>query len=127
MQKGKIIPNGVYLEKHEYDTILFLTELGFDIELVPKSNIMGVHSPDIKINQDLWEIKSPKGEGKSLMKNTLQRGARQSQNIIVDLKRAKRFQDKCLVELEKEFYISKHLKKMKVITKSRKILDFIKK
>lgn len=36
--KGKIIPNGVILEKHEYKTILLFTEMGANVELIPKSN-----------------------------------------------------------------------------------------
>ena len=36
MKKGKIIPNGVILEKHEYKTILLFTEMGSDVELIPK-------------------------------------------------------------------------------------------
>ncbi len=41
MKKGKITPNGVSLEKHEYDTVLFFTELGCDVELLPRSNRAG--------------------------------------------------------------------------------------
>lgn len=36
MKKGKIIPNGVVLKNHENATVVFLTELGFDVELIPK-------------------------------------------------------------------------------------------
>lgn len=45
--KGKIIPNGVILEKHEYKTILLFTEMGANVELIPKSNKKGIHTPDI--------------------------------------------------------------------------------
>ena len=64
------------------------------------------------------------GEGKYLMQNTIQKAVKQSRNVIVDLRRAKRPQERCLQELEKEFDSSKSLQKLKVITKSRKILDF---
>ena len=47
MKKGKIIPNGVILEKHEYKTILLFTEMGSDVELIPKSDKKGVRTPDI--------------------------------------------------------------------------------
>ena len=124
MKKGKIIPNGVILEKHEYRTVLLFTEMGVDIELIPKSEKKGVHAPDIVMNGLRWEIKSPKGEGKYLMQNTIQKAVKQSRNVIVDLRRAKRSQERCLQELEKEFGSSKNLQKLKVITKSRKILDF---
>ncbi len=124
MKKGKIIPNGVILEKHEYRTVLLFTEMGVDIELIPKSEKKGVHAPDIVMNGLRWEMKSPKGEGKYLMQNTIQKAVKQSRNVIVDLRRAKRSQERCLQELEKEFGSSKNLQKLKVITKSRKILDF---
>ena len=124
MKKGKIIPNGVILEKHEYKTILLFTEMGSDVELIPKSEKKGVHAPDIVMNGLRWEMKSPKGEGKYLMQNTIQKAVKQSRNVIVDLRRAKRSQERCLQELEKEFGSSKNLQKLKVITKSRKILDF---
>ena len=124
MKKGKIIPNGVILEKHEYKTVLLFTEMGVDIELIPKSEKKGVHAPDIVMNGLRWEMKSPKGEGKYLMQNTIQKAVKQSRNVIVDLRRAKRSQERCLQELEKEFGSSKSLQKLKVITKSRKILDF---
>ena len=124
MKRGKIIPNGVILEKHEYKTVLLFTEMGVDIELIPKSEKKGVHAPDIVMNGLRWEMKSPKGEGKYLMQNTIQKAIKQSRNVIVDLRRAKRSQERCLQELEKEFDSSKSLQKLKVITKSRKILDF---
>ena len=124
MKKGKIIPNGVILEKHEYKTVLLFTEMGVDIELIPKSEKRGVHAPDIVMNGLRWEMKSPKGEGKYLMQNTIQKAVKQSRNVIVDLRRAKRSQERCLQELEKEFVSSKNMQKLKVITKSRRILDF---
>ena len=124
MKKGKIIPNGVILEKHEYKTVLFFTEMGIDVELIPKSERKGVHAPDVIMNELKWEIKSPKGEGKYLMQNTIQKAVKQSKNVIVDLRRTKRSQERCLKELEKEFNNSRSLRRLKIITKSRRMLDF---
>lgn len=122
--KGRITPNGVVLKTHENATAVFLTEQGFDVELIPKSNVQGVHTPDLKMNGLKWEMKAPLGEGKYLMANTIQRAVKQSQNVIVDLRRTKRHQTKCLRELEKEFKKSGSLKRLKVITKGGKTLDF---
>ena len=122
--KGKIVPNGVVLKTHESRTIVFLTEQGFNVELIPKSNIKGVHTPDIKMNGEKWEIKSPIGEGNQLMKNTIQRALKQAQNIIIDLRRTKRYQAKCLREIEKQFKDSKNIKRLKIITKSGRMLDY---
>ncbi len=125
-RKGKITPNGVVLKNHENATVVFLTELGFDIELIPTSNIKGVHTPDIKMSGIEWEIKTPIGEGKYLIPNTIQKAVKQSSNVIVDLRHTKRHQTKCLRELEKEFETSKSLKRLKVITKAEREIDFIK-
>ena len=40
MNKGQIIPNGVVLDTHEMATVVFLTEMGKDIELIPRSMLM---------------------------------------------------------------------------------------
>ena len=121
---GKIIPNGVVLKTHENATVVFLTELGYNVELIPASNIKGVHTPDIKINGRDWEIKTPLGEGKYLIANTIQKAVKQSSNVIVDLRHTKRHQTKCLRELEKEFAKSGSLRRLKIITKIGKTLDF---
>ena len=123
-KQGKITPNGVVLKTHENATAVFLTEQGFDVELIPASNIEGVHTPDIKMDGLKWEMKAPLGEGNQLMENTIQRALRQSQNIIIDLRHTKRHQTKCLRELEKQFLNKKGIKRLKVITKSGKTLDF---
>ena len=124
MKKGKIIPNGVVLKTHENATVVFLTEQGYDIELIPKSNVTGVHSPDIIMNRLKWEMKAPKGEGKYLINNTIQKAVKQSRNVIIDLRRAKRHQSKCLREIENEFKRSNSVDRIIVITKKSKKLVF---
>ena len=71
-----------------------------------------------------WEMKSLKGEGKYLMQNIIQKAVKQSKNVIIDLRRTKRSQERCLKELKKEFNNSRSLRRLKTITKSRKVLDF---
>ncbi len=126
MKTGKITPNGVSLEKHEYNTVLFLTEQGYNVELIPKSNKQGEHTPDIKMNKLLWEMKAPKGQGKYLIQNTLHKAACQSENVILDLHRIKIHQSVCLAKIRKEFELSRRLRRVKVITKTRRIVDFVK-
>ena len=123
-KKGIITPNGVLLKEHENATVVFLTELGYNVELIPKSNLKGVHTPDILIGRTKWEMKSPRGEGKYLIANTIQKAVKQSSNIIIDLRRTKRHQTKCLHELQKEFAKSNSIKQLKIITKNNKIIDY---
>ncbi len=125
-KKGKITPNGVTLEKHEFKTILIFTELGYNVSLIPKSNKKGIHTADIIMDSKQWEIKCPKGNGRWLLENTLKRASKQSENIIIDLSRIKIHQTKCLNELEKQFYKIKQIRRLLVVTKNKKIVDFVK-
>ena len=126
MKHGKLTENGVRLEPHETRTINCLLRQGKNISLIPRSNIKGVRTADFRMDGIEWEMKSPKGEGKWLLKNILKRAARQSSHVVIDLRRTKIHQTKCLQELEKHFLLSKSLTHMKVITKHGKILDFTK-
>lgn len=126
VERGKIIPNGVVLKAHEFATVIFFTEMGFDVELIPKSNIEGLHLPDIIMEGLRWEMKAPTGKGRWVIQNTLQSAQRQSENVIIDLRRIKLPQEKCLSALKREFEHSNKLKRMKVITKKHVLLEFTK-
>ena len=76
------------------------------------------------MDNNLWEMKAPKGEGKYLISNTIPRAVKQSPNIILDLRKTKRHQAKCLAKIQKEFKKSRSIKRLKIITKSRKLLEF---
>ena len=114
------------MKEHENATVVFLTELGYDVELIPRSNIKGVHTPDIIMDDKQWEIKCPKGNGRWLLENTLKKASKQSENIIIDLARIKIHQTRCLNELEKQFNMIKQIRKLFVITKTKKVIDFTK-
>lgn len=73
-KKGKIIPNGVLLERHEYETILVFTELGHDVSLIPKSNLKEIHTADIIINGEQWEMKCPRGKRQMVIRKHFKKG-----------------------------------------------------
>lgn len=126
MQRGKLIENGVKLRSHERKTVEFLLDLGYDVSLIPKSDISGVHTPDLFMNGEEWEMKAPKGKGKFLFQNTIQDCAAQAKNAIIDIRRLDLPREKVLREFKKEFDRSKKLKKMIIITKQHKKLDYSK-
>ena len=123
IKKGKITPNGIIPKPHEMDAAVFLTEQGLDVSFIKPVGIAGIHSPDFKINGQRWELKSPLGSGKYLMPNTIQRAVKQSNNIIIDLRKTKKSQKRCVRELKREFRISKSVKRLKIIMKGGKYLD----
>jgi hypothetical protein len=71
-----------------------------------------------------WEMKAPKGNGKYTAQNIIQAAAHQSNNIIIDLRRCKMLDNKAIVSYTKEFEKNKSIKRMKIITKSKEVLDF---
>lgn len=121
---GRIIPNGVVLKTHENATVVFFTQLGKDVELIPRSNQQGVHTPDFIMDGLKWKMKSPTGKGVYLIQNTFQKAAKQSENLILDLRRTKRHQTKCIREIRREYQRNKSIRRVIVITKTKKKLVF---
>ena len=126
MDKGKLTQNGVHLADHEYKTVKTLLENGFDVELIPPSQIKGLHLPDITINGVPREIKSPEGKSKNTIKHNMQLAKEQSTNVIIDLARCGLPEEEAIKKIEQEFKLSKRLRQLKIIKKSKIILDFSK-
>lgn len=121
---GKITPNGVELEKHEIATVFFLAEQGYNIELLKPSRRKGSRTPDIAMDDAKWEMKSPKGKSSRTIENNFRTAVRQSSHIIFDLRRMKLPAEVLINKLEKEFILRKKTKRLIVITKVGKMLDF---
>ena len=126
MEKGKLKQNGVHLEEHEYQTVKFFLEQGYDIELIPPSKIKHLQMPDLIMQGVPWEMKSPKGDGKYTIKNVVQNASHQSENIIIDLRRCHIPEEKTIKEISRYFEKSKRIRRIKIITKSCETLDFSK-
>lgn len=124
MKIGKITPNGVSLEKHENDTVVFFTNLGYSIELIPPSNAPKAKTPDFMMDGKAWEIKSPQGKSRVTVEHAFKRAAKQSENIIIDLRRTKIPTDQTKTALEKLFGSSRRIRNLKVITREQQLLDF---
>ena len=111
------------MQPHEYHTVKVLLDNGFDIELVPTSNIKGLKMPDMMIDGIPWEVKAPQGGSKNTIKHNIQNAAHQSESVIIDLCRCKLYEQKALNEIQHHFNLSKHIKRIKVVTKSEEIID----
>jgi hypothetical protein len=121
-KQGKIIANGVVLEKHENATVVFLSSKGFNVELIHP--VLERKTPDIKMGKLFWEIKRPIGNSKYTIQHAFKSALKQSPNIIFDLRSSKLHQEQALNRLKKEFELSKGVKRLKVILKSQKIIDY---
>lgn len=124
MKKGRIIPNGILLEKHELMTVLYFTERGKDVELVPPRNGPGSRTPDFIMDGKAWEMKSPQGKSKNTIEHLLKKAKKQSENIIIDLERSKLDEETAVKEIKRRFNQTKSCKRLKIITKNRALLEF---
>jgi hypothetical protein len=127
MKKGKITPNGVVLHTHENATVVFLTEQGFDVELLPPVQRKGARTPDILMLDLEWEMKSPQSNGKYTIEHSFRSALKQSPNIIFDIRGSKMPEQKCIAEIERRFNDFKKVNRVMIITKRQGLLDFKKK
>lgn len=126
MRTGKITPNGVILETHENATVVFLTKQGYDLELIPPTQLKGVRTPDIRMNGLDWEMKAPKSDGKYTIEHSFRSALKQSPNIIFDIRWSKIPQGKCVAEIERRFNDFNKVVRVLIITKQKKLLDLTK-
>ena len=110
--------------KHELDTAKFFAERGYDIVFIPPSNIPGVHKPDIIMAGKEWEIKSPTGKGRNMISRILKVAAKQSKNVIVDLRNIKTDEKTCLSQIEKRVDEHTTIKRVLVIKKNEELLEY---
>ena len=85
-------------------------------------------TPDLKIKRtnQIWELKSPLGNGKRTISNNLREASGQSDKIILDLTRCKMNNRRALSRVN-GFLESgdAHIKKLLVIDKSKNVLVFL--
>lgn len=112
------------LQTHENAAVVFLTQRGFDVELLPPIQRKGARTPDIRMKGIEWEIKCPRSNGKYTIEHSFRSALKQSPNIIFDIRDSKIPQKKCIAELERRFQDFKKASRMKIITKRLELLDF---
>ncbi len=123
MEKGTLKNNKVHLKDHEYKTICFLLEQGYNIELIPPLQVKGFHTPDLVLNGVSWEMKAPEGDGKKTIQNNMQIGGKQAKRLIIDLRRCRMSQEQAIKDIKYHFGLSKRIKQIMIITKDEKLID----
>ena len=117
MKTGKIVPHGVSLEKHENDTVVYFTDLGKTVELIPPSNTPCNRRPDFMMDGLEWEMKSPHEANRLVVERAFHKALRQSCNVIVDLRGARGKDSIAIEHLKKCFVTSRKAKRLRIITK----------
>lgn len=83
-------------------------------------------SPDLKIRNEIWELKSPTGNSKNTIHNNIKTARKQSTNIIIDLRNCKLNERKALSRIRDAFKKRKRKTgKYLIINKRGKIIDIL--
>ncbi len=113
---GKIYLGGAKPQPHEIVAAKRLQQEGHIVKFLKANNRS--KTPDLQIdNHDLWELKSPLYAKKSTLEHIFKKAAKQSDNAIFDLTRAKGNPHRAEQTLKSLFTHSQKIKKIIVITK----------
>ncbi|MDR2524152.1 MAG: hypothetical protein LBC95_01230 [Candidatus Nomurabacteria bacterium] len=84
----------------------------------------GSRTPDIHVDDDLrWEIKSVEKNGKYTLDHAERAGLKQSENLIFDLRKLKKYdEEKITRTLKKDFRITKKWRRLIIITREEGVL-----
>ena len=105
---------------HEESAAVILSKhFESDVRFIKNSNY---ESPDVSIRGVEWEIKSPIGDSKNNIQKNIREAARQSNNIVIDLRRSKLHQARALGYIKQYLDHPNNIKRLIVITKSEKVL-----
>jgi len=84
-------------------------------------------TPDLKVKNTKWELKSPLGKGKKTIENNMRAARKQSEHLVLDFSRMKLHQTKAISNIN--YYVKNssfnQFNRVIVITKDRKILEIL--
>lgn len=110
-------------EEHEIQTALFLRAMGKRVTFLAPTNRPNTKTPDILMDNKKWEIKSPRNAGSRTIEHAVRAAAKQSENIIVDLRRFKQSTQKGVAQIKHHSLRRTNIKKLLVITHNGELLD----
>lgn len=118
-----IIPGNVrpVPERFELSAASLLLEyFEADIEFLP---VTSDRTPDIKVGNKKWEIKSPLGKSQHTIETQLKRASKQAAYVVIDARRCKIHIARIRNQLKYHGAIKKHIKRIVLITKDGRVED----
>ena len=115
------------LRPHEEEDFAFIaTHFKSSILCIPTTH---ASTPDLLVTRtnEIWEVKSPTGNGKRTIANNLRCAKNQSTNIILSLRRTKMHPNKVLARIKEYLRTpdAKNITKLKIILKNQKVIDIL--
>ena len=85
---------------------------------------ISLKSPDLKVKNEIWELKSPRGDSKNTIHNVFITSRKQSYNVVIDLRRCKMDERKSFSRIRDAYNKRRRRKcKLKIITKRGEVVD----
>lgn len=123
---GVLNKNGVKLKPNEDYTFEYLTLFGFNIEVIQPTSAKKVKNPDVLMMGAVWEVKTPTSCKLNTIRNRFREASNQATKIIFDIRLIKKDTDKVERLLIGMFKGDGLVRRMIIIEKDGKVVDFIK-
>ncbi len=122
-QGSVTVPAGLRVEPHEFQTTLRLSRLGYHVRFNRIDHTPGTKDPDVTIDGEPWELKSPKGGGKSTISHQFARAGKQSANVVIDLARAELSDALALDQICRRFGGQQRVTRLLIIDKEGRVTE----
>lgn len=116
---NNFIDNNVKLKPAEKSAALFLASKGFRIEVIIPSNTPHNKNPDFLINGKIWELKCPTKNRRETLERCFKKAAKQSENLLLDLRNIKGTNKNTLDIIVSRFRYSKSIKQLMIIQNNK--------
>ena len=122
---GKVIKiAGLNVWPHEQVMADCLARAGYTVEFIQPDGTKYQPTPDILIDGEKWEMKSPRASNLKAVERNLKLGSWQSNKIIFTARRMKGIPDKAVMrELSKKAAELPRINKIKFIDRHGKVID----
>ncbi len=101
-----------------------LAQAGYVVEFLPTKDIKDTKSPDILMDGEKWELKTPKTDKLSAIERNLKRATKQSGNVVIDSHRLRKIHDSSVQEfLVRKFSQQKTIKKLLFVNRKHQVID----
>lgn len=100
--------------EHEVLTALRLAETGANVLFRIDSRDTSAKNPDAEMNQQVWEFKAPKGQGKNTIDSQMKRAGKQAERLVLDLRRSKLDDEESILYIRRSMQ-GRHLTQVIVI------------
>ena len=122
---GKVIKTGgLNVWPHEQLMADILAAAGHVVEFLPAADKEKDYTPDLLLDGERWEFKSPASAKMNAVERCLKRGTKQSDKVVLSSHRMKRVPDKAIErEITVKLRANKKLTAVKFINRHREIID----